>query len=100
MKGMERTQVDDVTLKILELLPIDGECGDIASVVAVVNPDGDLGSPINITEPAAVGILPAVLDFVEERLESGVVLVLSVQGDLLASQGRDVLLARLRPQDR
>ena len=69
MKGTERTQVDDVTLKIIELCPIDGECGNVASVVAVVNPDGDLGSPVDITEPAAVGILPLGLDFGEEHLE-------------------------------
>jgi len=100
MKGTERTQVDDVTLKILELRPIDGECRDVASVVAVVNPDGDLGSPVDITEPAAVGILPLGFDFGEKRLESGVVFVLVVQGVLLASQGRAVLLARLQPQVR
>ena len=95
---MERTQVNNVTLKILELLPIDSECGDIASVVAVVNPDGDLGSPVDVTEPAVVGILPMGLDFVDESLESDVVFVLSIQGDLLASQGRDILLARLQLQ--
>ena len=82
------------------LRPIDGECGNVASVVAVVNPDGDLGSPVDITEPAAVGILPLGLDFGEERLESGVVFVLGVQGDLLASQGRAVLPAQLQPQVR
>src|SRR5258706_4301267 len=60
--------------------------------------DGDLGTPVDITEPAAVGILPLGFDFGEERLESGVVFVLVVQGVLLASQGRAVLLARLQPQ--
>jgi hypothetical protein len=99
MKGMERTQVYDVTLKILELLSINDECGDIASVVAIVNPDGDLGSPVDFTEPAAVDILPVGLDFFEERLESGVVFVLGVQGGLLASQGRAVRPARLQLQD-
>ena len=98
MKGMERTQVNNVTLKILELLSIDSECGDIASVGAVVSPDGDLGSPVDITEPAVVGILPKGFDFVDESLESDVVFVLSIQGDLLASHGRDVLLARLQLQ--
>lgn len=62
--------------------------------MAVVDPDGDLGSPVDNTEPAAVGILPAGVDFGEEGQESGVVLVLLVQGVLPASQGRLVLLGR------
>ena len=56
--GTERTQVDDVTLKSLELRRIDGECGDVVGVVTLVNPDGDFGSPVDMTEPAVVGILP------------------------------------------
>ena len=70
-------------VKILQLLPIDRERGDVESVVAVVEPDGDLGSPVDNTEHAAVGILPV-----------GVVLDLLVQGVLRASQGRLVLLGR------
>ena len=62
--------------------------------MAVVDADGDLGSPVDNTEPAAVGILPVGVDFGEEGLESGVVLVLLVQGVLPASQGRLVLLGR------
>ena len=96
--GTERTQVDDVMLKILELRPIDGECRDVASVSAVVNLDGNLGSPVDITEPAAVGILPLGVDFGEERLESGAVFVLVLQSVLRASQDRTVLPARRRLQ--
>lgn len=51
----------------------------------VVDPDGDLGSPVDNTEYAAVGILPVGIDFGEEGLESGIVLVLLVQGILPAS---------------
>ena len=63
--GTERAKVDTVPLKILELLPIDYERGDVASVVALVNPDGDVGSPVDNTEPAALGILPVGGDFGE-----------------------------------
>ena len=64
------------SVKILELLPIDYKCGDIASVGAVVNPDGDAGSIVDNTEPAAVGILPVGSDFGKQGLGSNVVLVL------------------------
>jgi len=62
--------------------------------VAVVDAGGDLGSPVDNTEPAAVGILPVDVDFGEEGLKSGVVLVLIFQGVLRTSQGRLVLLGR------
>ena len=62
--------------------------------MAIVDPDGDLGSPVDNTEPAAVGIFPVGVAFSEEGLESVVVLVLPVQGVLPASQGRAVLLGR------
>ena len=99
MKGGNRTDLDRwccaQTLKILELLPIDRECrecsGDVASVVAVVDPGRDVGSPVDNTKPAAVGILPVGVDL---GLESGVVLVLFVQGVLPASQGRLVFFWR------
>lgn len=94
----KHTKIDDVTLKILKLRPIDRNCGDIASVVMVVNTDGDLGSPVDNTEFAAVGILPVGVDFGGERLESGVVFLLLLQGAFRASQGRAVCPARLRLQ--
>src|ERR1700722_8992210 len=92
--GTERTEVDTVTLKILELLPIDYERGDVASVVALINSDRDLGSPVDNTEPAAVGILPVGGDFGEQGLESNVVLGIVLQGVLHASQSRRILLGR------
>jgi len=91
--GTERTE--DVTLKILELLPIDYERGDVASVGAVVNPDGDVGSIVDNTEPAAVGILSVGGDFGEQGLESNVVLVLVLQSVLPASQSRRIPLGRV-----
>jgi hypothetical protein len=92
--GTERTEVDTVPLKILELLPIDYERGDVASVVALVNTDGDVGSPFDNTEPAAVGILPVGGDVGEQGLESIVVLVLVLQSVIPASQSRRILLGR------
>lgn len=85
---------------MLRVRPIDRKCGDVASVVAVINPDGDLGSPVDNTEPAAVGMLPVGVDFGEECLESGVVFVLLMQGVLLTSQGRALLPAQLQLQVR
>ena len=93
--GTERTQIDNVTLEILELGPVDRERSNVASIVAVVDPDRDLGRPVDNTEPAAVGILPVVADFDGERLENGVVFVLVVQGNFLASPGRAISLAQL-----
>ena len=63
--GTKRTKVNDVALKVPELLVIDCERGDVASVVAVVDPDGDVGSPVDDTEPATVGVFPVGVDFVE-----------------------------------
>ena len=91
----ERAEVDTVPLKILELLPIDYERGDVAGVVAPVNPDGNVGSPVDNTEPAALGILPVGGDFGEQGLQSIVVLVLVLQSVLPASQSRRILLGRL-----
>ena len=84
---------------MLQLRLIKGERGNVTSIVTVVNPDRDLEGPVDITEPAAGCILPLTLDFGEEHLQSGVVLVPGVQGDLLAFQGPDKLLALLQPQD-
>ena len=94
--GTERTEVDTVPLKMLELLPIDYERGDVASVVVLVNPGGDVRSPVDNTEPAAVGILPVGGDFGEQGLESIVDLVLVLQSVLPASQCRRILLGRVR----
>ena len=63
-----------------------------------VNSDRDLDSPVNNTEPAAVGILPVGGDFGEQGLESNVVLVLVqvvLQSVLPASQSRHILLGRV-----
>ena len=68
--------------------------------MAVINPDGNLGSPVDNTELAAVGILPVSVDFGEERLEIGVVFVLLSQGVPLASQGHALLPAQFRLQVR
>jgi len=92
--GTERTQVDAIAHKVLELLPIERERGDVAGVLALVHPDGDLGGPIDDTEPAAVRIFPLAFDFVEQRLETGAVLVLLLQGVPLAIQRLRVLLVR------
>jgi len=62
--------------------------------VAVVDAGGDLGSPVDNTEPTAVGILPVGVDFSKEGLESGVVLILFVQSALCISQVSVVLLGR------
>ena len=61
-------------------------------VVALVNSDRDLDSPVDNTEPVAVGILPVGGDFGEQGLESNIVLVLVLQSVLLASQSRHILL--------
>jgi len=63
--GILITEVNDVALKVPELLVIDCERGDVASVVAVVDPDGDVGSPVDDTEPATVGVFPVGVDVVE-----------------------------------
>ena len=91
----ERTKVDNVTREILELRLIDGQRGDVESVVAVVNPDGDLGSPVDFTKLTVVGIPPLPVDFVKQFPENGVVLVHVVQVGLLAIYGSGVLPARL-----
>ena len=44
---VEIDQVDVVAHKVLELLPIDSERSDVAGVLALVHPDGDLGGPID-----------------------------------------------------
>ena len=93
--GTERTEINDVTLKILKPLPIDYERSDVASVRAVVNPDGDVGSIVDNTEPAAVGILPVGGDFGEQGLENNVVLVLLLQSGLRTSQSRRIPLGRV-----
>ena len=87
----ERTKVDNVTREILELRLIDGQRGDVESVVAVVNPDGDLGSPVDFTKLTVVGIPPLPVDFVKQFPENGVVLVHVVQVSLLAIYGSGVL---------
>ena len=91
----ERTKVDNVTREILELRLIDGQRGDVESVVAVVNPDGDLGSPVDFTKLTVVGIPPLPIDFVKQFPENGVVLMHVVQVGLLANYGSGVLPARL-----
>jgi len=62
--------------------------------VAVVNPDGDVGSIVDNTEPAAIGILPVGFDFGEQGLESNVVLRLVLHSVLQASQSRRIPLGR------
>ena len=95
----ERTEIDDITFEVRELRRIDLDRGDVASIVAVVDPpDGDLGSPVDMTEPAGLGILPLGADFGEEALKNGVVSFQVVQGGLLAFQGRAGLPAQLQRQ--
>lgn len=62
---IKRTEVNDVLLEITELLLIDSERGDVPSVMALVNPDGDTGSPVDDTKPATVRICPVGVDLVE-----------------------------------
>ena len=84
--GTERTQVDAIAHKVLELLPINRERSDVAGVLALVHPDGDPGGPIDDTEPAAVRMFPLAFDFGEQLLEIGEVLVLLLQGVPFAIQ--------------
>ncbi len=69
-------------LKILELLPINHEHGDVTSVVVIINPDGDLGS--QSTTPNLWLLVSCQLALTLAKK--------AIQGILPASQGHAVLL--------
>lgn len=75
----ERTQINDILLEIFELAWINGEDGDVTSVVMLVDSSRDLGCPLDNAEPSLVTILPVAADFGEESLEDLVVFILLLQ---------------------
>ena len=94
----ERTHIDLVALEIPDLGAIDHERSDIAGIVTLIDPDGDLRSPVDNGEPAVFGLLPVGVEFGEERLEGRVIFLLHFQVVLLAFEGLAGLPGRPRLQ--
>lgn len=65
VNGMKRTKVNGVVLQVRELIVVDYDRGNVASVVVAVDPGGDVGSPVNDTELATVGVAPVDFDFIK-----------------------------------
>ena len=89
----KRTKVDDITVKLIpEFRLIKLERTNVLSISAIVDVDGDSGSPINEADVSTRNIAPLSIDLLEELLNFNVV---PIHFGQLIPQSRQLVLVTL-----